>query len=89
MIFSAVHFLVAKERKELFHITAIHYGLSPTNYEGDFPKEEDLDRLFEWYKKDLNEEKDYHRLHSDLKTGELRKKLNNDGFSWVSIWFPQ
>jgi ABC-type amino acid transport substrate-binding protein len=89
MIFSAVQFMTAMKREELFHITAIHYGLSESNYGFGFPKSEDLDKLFDWYKKNLKENKDYIQLHKDLKSGELRKKLNENGFNWVTIWFPQ
>ena len=88
MIFSAAHFMTAETRKELFYITAIHYGLSKDNY-SFCPNDEALDSLFEWYKKDLKENKDYSKLHSSLKSGELRKRLNENGFEWVVIWYSQ
>ena len=86
MIFSAIQFMVAEKRDQLFYITAIHYGVSKSNYGFGFPEEKDLDDLFNWYKKNLKEKKDYIQLHKDLKSGELRTKLNQNGFGWASIW---
>ena len=87
--YSSQHFLTATSYDKLPISTRVDYGFSEFIYqtEGKWPPDNQRkESLFEFYKNLINTCK-WTPLHfyEYLRNGDLRKRLNENGFDWVIL----